>query len=272
MKWRQNKWGLWCGFNLFRFLSIGCVAASGHKAKTLYQRGQAAEAKDDPITAYENYYQAFQKEPKNLRYKTSYERLRFQAGSAHVERGEKLLAQGDTTGALTEFLRALEIDPSNDLAHQDIQNATDKLATSPKANQETSIPQNKAEELSEVGSPIQLKPISNEPLTLHMSEDSKVVYTTVGKAAGINVLFDPEYTSKRVQVDIANVSLLDGLRIVATLSGTFWHPVTENTIFFAQNTPAKRQELEEDAGQMLYLRNTGQQNNLNDIHTALRNL
>ena len=123
-----------------------------------------------------------------------------------------------------------------------------------------------------MGSPVQLKPISNEPLTLHMSEDSKVVYTTIGKAAGINVLFDPEYTSKRIQVDIANVSLLDALRIVATVSGTFWHPVTANTIFVAQNTRAKRQELEEEAVQTFYLANTAQQNDLNDIQTALRNL
>ena len=121
---------------------------------------------------------------------------------------------------MTEFLRALEIDPSNELARQDIQKARDKLSST-KPNQETSIPQNKAEELSEVGSPVQLKPISNEPLTLHMTEDSKVVYPTVGKAAGINVLFDPEYTSKRIQVDIANVSLLDALRIVGVSSGTF---------------------------------------------------
>ena len=92
-------------------------------AKTLYARGQTAEAKDDPITAYEDYYQAWKKEPKNLRYKTAYERLRFLAASAHVNRGEKLRAQGDITAAFTEFLRALEIDPSNELAHQDIQNA-----------------------------------------------------------------------------------------------------------------------------------------------------
>jgi general secretion pathway protein D len=272
MKRHQNNWALSTAFTLFLFLSICCLAASGPKAKKLYERGQLAEAKDDPITAYEDYYQAFQKEPKNLRYKTAYERLRFQAGSAHVDRGEKLLAQGDSTGALTEFLRALEIDPSNELAHQDIEKARDKLAASPKASQETSIPENKTEELSEVGSPIQLKPISNEPLTLHMSEDSKVVYTTIGKAAGVNVLFDPEYTSKRIQVDIANVSLLDALRIVATVSGTFWHPVTANTIFVAQNTRAKRQELEEEAVQTFYLANTAQQNDLNDIQTALRNL
>ena len=105
-----------------------------------------------------------------------------------------------------------------------------------------------------------------------MTEDSKVVYQTVGKFAGINVLFDPEYTSKRITVDIANVSLRDALRIVGVTSGTFWHPVTDNTIFVAMNTRAKRQELEEEAVQTFYLANTAQQNDLNDIQTALRNL
>ena len=267
----QNKWAPVTVLTLLLCLSHSSFARSTPKAKTLYANGQTAEAKDDPITAYEDYYQAWKLEPKNLRYKTAYERLRFLAASAHVTRGEKLLAQNDTTGAVTEFLRALEIDPSNALAHQDIEKARDKLA-SVKPNQETSIPENKAEELTEVGSPVQLKPISNEPLTLHMTEDSKVVYQTVGKAAGINVLFDPEYTSKRIQVDIANVSLLDALRIVGVSSGTFWHPVTSNTIFVAMNTRAKRQELEEEAVQTFYLANTAQQNDLNDIQTALRNL
>jgi general secretion pathway protein D len=269
MNRRQTNWVLLVAATLLCVVS-GSLAASGPNAKKLYQRGQVAETKDDPITAYEDYYQAWQKEPKNLRYKTAYERLRFQAGAKHVENGEKLLKQGDATQALTEFMRALEIDPSNELAHQDIEKARDKVSNVPTA--ETSITKNKAEELTMVGSPISLKPISNEPLTLHMTEDSKVVYTTVGKAAGVNVLFDPEYTSKRISVDIANVSLLDALRIVGTVSGTFWHPVTANTIFVAMNTRAKRQELEEEAVQTFYLSNTAQQNDLNDIQTALRNL
>jgi general secretion pathway protein D len=272
MNRRQKNWALSTAFTLLLCLSATCLAASGPSAKSLYTRGQAAEAKDDDIAAYENYYQAYQKEPKNLRYKTAFERLRFIAASAHVSKGEKLSDQGDVSGALTEFLRALEIDPSNELARQDIQHARDKLATTPTANRETSLPENKAEELNQVSSPVSLKPISNDPLTLHMTEDSKIVYSTVGKAAGINVLFDPEYTSKRIQVDIANVSLLDALRIVGVSSGTFWHPVTANTIFVAMNTRAKRQELEEEAVQTFYLANTAQQNDLNDIQTALRNL
>ena len=94
MKRRHNHWALSTALTLFLLLGICCLAASGPNAKTLYARGQAAESKDDPITAYEDYYQAYEKEPKNLRYKTAYERLRFQAGSAHVKKGEALAAQG----------------------------------------------------------------------------------------------------------------------------------------------------------------------------------
>ena len=105
-----------------------------------------------------------------------------------------------------------------------------------------------------------------------MTEDAKVVYQAIGKAAGVNVLFDPDYNSKRIQVDLNNVSLLDALRIVGTMSGTFWRPVTANTIFVAQNTRIKRTELDEQAVQTFYLTNAWQQNDLNDVQTALRNV
>ena len=105
-----------------------------------------------------------------------------------------------------------------------------------------------------------------------MTEDAKVVYQAIGKAAGINVLFDPDYNSKRIQVDLNNVSLLDALRIVGVMSNTFWRPVTDNTIFVAQNTRTKRTELDEQAVQTFYLTNAWQQNDLNDVQTALRNV
>ena len=39
------------------------------------------------------------------------------------------------------------------------------------------------------------------------------------------------------------VSLEDALEITALESKTFWRPVTTNTIFVAQDNPAKRKEL-----------------------------
>ena len=86
------------------------------------------------------------------------------------------------------------------------------------------------------------------------------------------MLFDPDYTSKRVQVDLTNSTLLDGLRFVGVLSNTFWRPITPNTIFVAQNSRSKRTELDEQAVQTFYLTNAWQQNDLNDVTTALRNV
>lgn len=255
---------------LILVLAIAGQSARAESASTWFKRGQSAEARDDADAAYEAYLKAYKQKPEDLRYKTALYRIRVSASGAHVHRGEKLSAQGDFTGALTEFLHALEIDPGNELAQQDIDATRRKLSAQPSG--ESSLPRTGPEGLSDAASPIELKPVSNEPLTLHMVEDSKIVYQTIGKAAGINVLFDPEYTSKRIPIDLSNVSLYDALRIMGTISNTFWRPVTSNTIFVAQNTRAKRTELDEQAVQTFYLTNAAQQNDLNDIQTAVRNV
>jgi general secretion pathway protein D len=266
----SGKWIWSVALSLLTLVVFATVPqARAQSAASLYKQGDAAENKDDVEAAYEFFAKAYQKSPKDMRYKVAYERTRFSAAASHVHHGEKLRSQGDDTGALTEFLRALEIDPSNELAQDDIRATRDKMAAPPNAEAAVASPDLG---YSAVGSPVELKPISNEPLTLHMVEDSKVIYQTVGKAAGINVLFDPDYTSKRVQVDLSNVSLFDALRIIGTITGTFWRPVTINTIFVAQNSRAKRTELDQQAVQTFYLANASQQNDLNDIQTALRNV
>ncbi len=242
-------------------------------AKTLYKRGEAAEARQDYDAAFENYQQAAAKNPKDLTYRTALVRIRVSASGLHMTKGRKLLQAGDQTGALAEFLHAAEIDPGNEAAQQEIARIR-TLQGQTQPEREAGIPEapGAQEEIDSLGPPVTLKPLSNEPLTLHYSQDAKIVYQAIGTAAGINVLFDPDYNSKHIQVDLNNSSLLDALRIVATESGTFWRPITPNTIFVAQNTRAKRTELDEQAVQTFYLSNAWQQNDLNDVQTALRNV
>jgi general secretion pathway protein D len=191
----------------------------------------------------------------------------------HMSKGRKLLQAGDEQGALAEFLHAAEIDPSNEAAQQEIARVRQKHGEAVPPS-ETSLPVEPGmqEEIESIGGPPELKPVTNEPLTLHMTEDTKVIYQAIGRAAGVNILFDPDYTSKRIQVDLNNVSLLDGLRIVGSMSNTFWRPVTSNTIFVAANTRAKHTDLDETAVETFYLTNAWQQNDLNDVQTALRNV
>src|SRR6201999_462549 len=93
--------------------------------------------------------------------------------------------------------------------------------------------------MEEATGPVDLAPISQTPITLKLTEDAKTVYETIGRLAGINVLFDPDYTSKRVRVDLNGVTLQEALEITALESKTFWRPVTPNTIFVAGDSPAK---------------------------------
>ena len=52
---------------------------------------------------------------------TRYERLRFEAANMHVDRGRVLRQSGDMGGAINEFARALQIDPGNQAAAQELQ-------------------------------------------------------------------------------------------------------------------------------------------------------
>ena len=56
-----------------------------------------------------------------MRYQARVDRMRFQAAAGHVERGRVLRQSGDLAGALNQFTRALQIDPGNEVAAQEIQ-------------------------------------------------------------------------------------------------------------------------------------------------------
>jgi general secretion pathway protein D len=264
---------VWVPLLVLFALSGAVLHASGPSANSYFKHGQAAEARQDYDTAFEDYQKAYQKNPKDLRYQTALYRVRLSASAAHIGAGRKLFQSGDLEGALAEFLHAAELDPANEEAQQEINQVRQKQGQSV-APPEMAVPQlaTEQEQIDTIEGPTQLRPLTLEPLTLHMTQDTKVVYQAIGKAAGINVLFDPDYNSKRIEVDLNNVSLLDALRIVGTMSNTFWRPITSNTIFVAQNTRVKRTELDEQAVQTFYLANAWQQNDLNDVQTALRNV
>ncbi len=269
---------LWRALPVLLLLAVIVPCTKAQTAGGWVKRGQNAEARGDYDAAFEAYKHAYEKHPKNLAYKTHYERVRFQAAAQHVDQGRKLRAMGDPAAALTQYMRALEIDPSTRRrSRRSMRRASSSWRCrhrgqgSPQSQQMSQ----QDETLRQVGSlsgPIDLKPISNDPITLHMVEDTKVVYQAIGKAAGLNVLFDPDLQTKRIPVDLTSVSLGDALRIVGAIAGTFWKAETPNTIFVAQNTVSKRHDLDSLAVQTFYLTNAAEQNDANEITTALRNL
>jgi general secretion pathway protein D len=261
---------------LFLFAAFLSAAES---AKSLFQKGAKAEARQDYEAAFEFYKAAYQQKPENLKYRVPFERTRMLSASSKIKRGQKLRDQGNLQEALTVFQQALEVDPSNDLAAQEIRRTELMMQKAGSGGgQATSAPPGRQEEedplrkrLENASSPVALAQFPDSPITaLEMTEDSKVAYETIGKLAGINVLFDPDYTSRRLSIKLKGVSLQEGLDILALESRTFWRPVTPNTIFVAQDTQAKRRELEQNVVKTFYLGNVSGPTDLQDIVNAIR--
>jgi len=247
------------------------VPALADKAKDLYAKGQDAEARQNYEAAFDFFRQAYNLKPKDLRYRAAYERIRFEAAASVVHRGQQLRDEGKLEEAAAEFQKAVEIDPSLFIAKQEL-NRTQKIINDQKnpPPQAAGPPASLERKVQDAAGPVELAAISNTPITIKDSDKSDIVYRTIGQLAGINVLFDPDYTPRPIKVELNGVSLEEALEITALESKTFWRPVTSNTIFVATDNPAKRKELEQSVLKTFYLSNLSQPTELQDVVNAIR--
>src|SRR5712691_715285 len=252
-------------------VAVVTLPAIADKVKDLYAKGQDAEARQQYEAAYGFFKQCYNLKPKDLRYRASYERIRFEAGASIVHNGQKLREDGKLDEAVAEFQKALTIDPSSFIAKQEM-NRTLKMSNDQRNPQPQAAgpPAGLERRVHDAAGPVELGPISNIPITVKLTDKSDTVYRTIGQLAGINVLFDPDYTPRQIQVELNGVTLEEALEITALESKTFWRPVTLNTIFVAQDNPAKRKELEQSVLKTFYLTNLSAPTELQDVVNAIR--
>ena len=253
-------------------VAVLAIAAGAESAKSFFNKGKRAEARQDYVVAYEFFKKAYDAHPDDIKYRISYERSRMLASSAHVDAGQKLRDVGKLAEAMQEFEYAAKIDPSNDAAMQEVRKTQSMIdeAQTPAAPPVDPNHSRLSRRILEAAGPVELAPVSNQPITLRIANDTKMIYETIGKLAGINVLFDPDYTSRRIPLELNGVTLEEALDIVSFESKTFWRPITPNTIFVAADTPQKRKDLEQSVLKTFYLSNSTAPTDLQDVQNAIR--
>jgi general secretion pathway protein D len=257
--------------------ALGVSTSVAESPKSLYHKGQQAEARQDYLAAYEAYKAAYDDKPTDLRYRSAFERLRFQAAAVHVKRGQQLRQSGDLQKALQEFQTAAQIDHSSFIAQQEIARTQAQInaagggasAAPPEPKRDDILRQR----IEAAQGPVALAPINDLSINMHISGDSKTIYQTIGKLAGVNVLFDPDYVARQLPpLELNGVTLQEALSVVSIQSGTFWRPVTPNTIFVAPNTQTKRKDLDQSVVKTFYLTNANSQTEFQDIANTLRTI
>jgi general secretion pathway protein D len=280
-------------FNRLRAIAPLCVAllllpTQGLQARTrkgdkLFKLGTEAEGRKEYDKALEYYEEALKTDPQETIYELATRRARFESGQEHVKVGKKLLDASDLEKALAEFQKAFAADPGSMIALQDIQQTKELLEEKQKGlvppgeKPMTSVERAQKDSLAMIQSlqsVPELKPVTNQISQLKMNnQPPKVLYETVGKLAGINVLFDPQMQAgKNTNLDLNNVTLQEALDYVGLLTKTYWKPISGNAIFVTEDNVTKRRDYEDEVVKVFYLKNPTSTQEFSEMVTAVRSV
>lgn len=246
---------------------VGC-----HKNTSEFDAGRKAEAIQDYDTALLHYESAERANPTDAEYKLRVVRMRYTAAAFHMEQGQKALQEGDLQLAMSEFEKAHGIDPSNVAAEQQMKKTADLLAIANGTKAAPTPDDFNADEKELMSGPPQLEPLSHEPINLKMTNDSRVIFETIAKLAGLCVIFDPDYVSRRITAELPGVTLEQALDAVSFESKAFWKPLTRTVIEIAPDNPQKRKDIEDEQVATFYVANSLTPQDLTEIVNGLRQL
>jgi general secretion pathway protein D len=265
------------------------LSAKTRKGDKLRDQAHAEETKGNFDRALELAEQAFSEDPGDPSYGLELRRVRFEAGAAHVKTGQKLRSAGRLEEALAEFEKAYGIDPASDIAVQEIRRTREMIhrnktgsdaaaALSPEERKiltPSELAKREVQDRTDSLLPVpELRPLINDPIDLKMTNKPRVLFETIGKLAGINVLFDPEYnaqqTIQQAQVDLNRTTLEEALDQIAVVTKSFWKPLSKNAIFVTVDNPTKRREYAEQVVKVFYLSNVTSPQEMQELLTVLR--
>lgn len=266
------------------------LEAKTRKGEDYLKKGREAEVRKQWETALDFYEKAMLEDPNDAAYQLSAKRVRFQAATARVETGMKLRAAGQLEEALAEFQKAYSIDPSSTMAEQELKRTKEMLdreknpkgAASSTPEERGLTPGEKAqqvidEKISRMMAAPELKPINPQLATLKMNNQPvRVLYETVGKLAGVNVVFDPEYQAppgkSTFTIDLSNTTLEEALDYISIQTKSYWKPLSSNTIFVTNDNVTKRRDYEDYVVKVFYIKNATTVQELQEISTTLRSV
>src|ERR1700730_6666640 len=253
------------------FVGITMAVAGCPKGRTDFNQGRKAQDLHDYDAAFEYYQKALKTDPDNAEYLIKFNQARFDAGELHIKNGFKLRARGDLESAATEFQKATSTDASSVVAEQELRKTIGMIDDTKRVSSAVSeAPVDRGEPLAQL--PPEIKPLSRAPVNLKMSNDAKIIFDTIGKLAGLAIIYDPDFPARRVSVDLNNVTLEQALDVMSVESKAHWTPMTENIILVFPDQPQKRRDYEEQVMRTFYLSHTVQPQELTEVVTGLRQL
>ena len=246
------------------------VLLTGCSGYSSYRRAQVAEEGGDWDQAVLEYIALARQSPGDLRYRAALLRAKIQASHKHFEKAKEYREAGLLTPSMVELRKAVELDPTNQYARAELDRVREEVEAQRDGRSAQTLAEKKARLQGSMPQPPQLSPRSPEPIGLNFPEPTSVmqIYQALGKAFGVNVLFDPKLRDQEISITLTDVTAQDGLEILMRTAGHFYKVLDEHSIIVVADTPQNRRNYEDLIIQTFFLSNS----DVKDVMTMLRSL
>jgi general secretion pathway protein D len=236
---------------LLPLLACLLLAAAGCATSAAFRAGEHAERLQDYDRAVLEYQKAVLAAPDDVQYRRSLERARMRASNDHTNMARRLAGRGLYNEALGEYRLALELNPKAPGVAEEIQ---DLEARRQKGT--VSLQEAKAHARERALPGLDLSPEAQQPLGLVFRGASlREAYLALGRAAGINVTFDPSFQDQTISLDLKDVGFEQALNALAAAGRTFHRVVDAKVLNVVPDTATKRREFEQQVVKTLFLSN-----------------
>jgi general secretion pathway protein D len=232
-------------------LPLALLAAASCATSGAFRAGENAERLQDYDRAVLEYQRALKASPDNVQYRRALGRARLRASTDHTNMARRLAGRGLYNEALAEYRLALEMNPSiSDVAEEmrDLEARRRKGAAS--------LEEAKARARERALPGLDLGPEAQQPLGLVFRGASlREAYLALGRAAGVNVTFDPSFQDTTVSLDLRDVGFDQALNALDAAGRTFHRVVDAKVLNIVPDTATKRREFEQQVVKTLFLSN-----------------
>jgi general secretion pathway protein D len=252
-------------------LILVLVLIPGCSGQNIYRQAQRAEQVKDWDQAVLHYLEAVRHHPENIAYRAALLRAKIQASQEHFRKGKAFYEAGVLDRAMMELRQAVELDSSNQYAASELRKVVAELrAAQAGGTGQRSIAELKEQVRGARAQPPVLNPRSDEPIDLIFPDptSSLDIYRALGKAFGINVLFDPKIRDQDISIVLDEVTAQSALEILMRTVGHFYKVLDEHSIIIADDTPQNRRNYEDQVIQTFFLDNA----EVKDVMTMVRSL
>ena len=248
------------------------VSALGCTSYRMQREAQQAESREDWDAAVVHYLDLTAQEPSNVRFKSALMRAKIRASQEHFAAGRRFAEAGVLDRSLIELQQAVALDPTNQYAQIEL----DKVrAEIDRSQGSMSVPAATLDEMKKktrdvAAQPPILNPRSKAPISLEFPKAVSIfdIYRALGKAFGINVLFDPALKDQELAIELRDVTAQTALETLMRAAGHFYKVIDEHSILIAADTPQNRKNYEDLVIQTFFLSNA----EVKDVLTLLRSL